>query len=96
MREIIQRKPDLTLRELTAELQMDLSIATLCVALQKLRLIVKKVLIAAERERPDVSERRAALQREQPLLNPDRLVFIDETWAKTNMTRPRGRVSKGQ
>jgi hypothetical protein len=56
----------------------------------------KKVLIAAERERPDVSERRAALQREQPLLNPDRLVFIDETWAKTNMTRPRGRVSKGQ
>lgn len=24
-------------------------------------------------------------------LDPDRLVFIDETWAKTNMTRPRGR-----
>src|SRR5580700_4331870 len=24
-------------------------------------------------------------------LEPDRLVFIDETWAKTNMTRPRGR-----
>jgi transposase len=24
-------------------------------------------------------------------LAPDRLVFIDETWAKTNMTRPRGR-----
>jgi transposase len=24
-------------------------------------------------------------------LDPDRLVFLDETWAKTNMTRPRGR-----
>ena len=28
-------------------------------------------------------------------LDPDRLVFIDETWAKTNMTRPRGRSYQG-
>jgi transposase len=28
-------------------------------------------------------------------LVPDRLVFIDETWAKTNMTRPRGRSLRG-
>jgi transposase len=28
-------------------------------------------------------------------LNPDRLVFIDETWAKTNMARPRGRSLRG-
>jgi transposase len=28
-------------------------------------------------------------------LDPDRLVFIDETWAKTNMTRPRGRSLQG-
>ena len=56
----------------------------------------KKVLIATERERPDVAEKREELQREQPLLNPDRLVFIDETWAKTNMTRPRGRAPRGQ
>jgi len=28
-------------------------------------------------------------------LDPDRLVFIDETWAKTNMTRPRGRALCG-
>ena len=25
-----------------------------------------------------------------------RLIFIDETWAKTNMTRPRGRAPRGQ
>ena len=31
----------------------------------------------------------------QPRLNPERLVFIDETWAKTNMTRLRGRSRKG-
>ena len=27
----------------------------------------------------------------QPKIDPDRLVFIDETWAKTNMTRTYGR-----
>jgi hypothetical protein len=32
----------------------------------------------------------------QSRLDPDRLVFIDETWAKTNMTRPRGRAPAGQ
>jgi len=28
-------------------------------------------------------------------LDPDRLVFLDETWTKTNMTRPRGRSLQG-
>ncbi len=27
--------------------------------------------------------------------DPEHLVFIDETWAKTNMTRPRGRSPQG-
>lgn len=42
MREVIRHKPDLTLRELKAELQTDLSVQTLCTALQRLRLTVKK------------------------------------------------------
>lgn len=29
-------------------------------------------------------------------LDPAKLVFLDETWAKTNMTRPRGRAICGQ
>lgn len=29
-------------------------------------------------------------------LDPDRLVFIDETWAKDNMTRLRGRCPRGR
>jgi transposase len=32
----------------------------------------------------------------QGLLDPERLVFIDETWAKTNMTRRHGRAPRGQ
>jgi len=42
MRELIRVKPDLTLRELKAELQTELSVQTLCTALQKLRLTIKK------------------------------------------------------
>ena len=32
----------------------------------------------------------------QPTLDPDRLVFVDETWASTNMARRYGRSLKGQ
>ena len=32
----------------------------------------------------------------QLALDPDRLVFIDETWAKTNMTRTHGRCPRGK
>ena len=53
------------------------------------------MLKAAEQDRPDVAEARARWVVWQAGLDPDRLVFIDETWAKTNMTRPRGRSLKG-
>ena len=32
----------------------------------------------------------------QPTLDPERLVFLDETWASTNMTRTHGRCPQGQ
>ncbi len=32
----------------------------------------------------------------QPGLDPDRLVFIDETWAKTNMARSHGWAPRGE
>ena len=32
---------------------------------------------------------------EQLSIDPDRAVFVDETWAKTNMTRTYGRSSRG-
>ena len=32
----------------------------------------------------------------QTKIDPEKLVFIDETWLKTNMTRPRGRALKGK
>ncbi len=43
-----------------------------------------------------MARRRARWRRHQGKLDPARLVFIDETWAKTNMTRTHGRCARGQ
>jgi transposase len=55
----------------------------------------KKTLFAAEQDRPDVARKRQRWKRHQGRLDPARLVFIDETWAKTNMTRLRGWAPRG-
>src|SRR5437763_1313872 len=56
----------------------------------------KKSLFAAEQGRPDVARRRLQWKKYQSRFDPRRLVFIDETWAKTNMTRRRGRALRGR
>lgn len=55
----------------------------------------KKTLIAGEQDRPDVVESRQQWRAAQEHLPPDKAVFIDETWAKTNMTRTHGRSPLG-
>ena len=55
----------------------------------------KKTAHASEQERPDILKRREAWFEAQPDLDPSRLVFIDETWAKTNMARTHGRAPRG-
>lgn len=42
-----------------------------------------------------MARKRARWRRHQAKLDPTRLVFIDETWAKTNMTRTHGRAPRG-
>ena len=56
----------------------------------------KKTLIAAEQARPDVARRRAQWKKRQGRIDPSRLVFIDETWTKTNMAPLRGWAPCGQ
>jgi transposase len=43
-----------------------------------------------------VARRRLRWKLHQKKLDPARLVFIDETWAKTNMTRSHGRCTRGK
>jgi len=56
----------------------------------------KKSLHASEQQRPDIAAARENWRAEQPDLDPERLVFIDETWATTNMARRHGRAPRGQ
>ena len=56
----------------------------------------KKSGHAAEQDRPDVLRRRRAWFEGQLDLDPERLVFIDETGASTKMARLHGRAPRGQ
>ena len=53
-------------------------------------------MLASEQDRPDVARRRVRWRRHQGRLDPTRLVFIDETWAKTNMAPLRGWCDRGR
>jgi transposase len=52
-------------------------------------------VVAGERDRPDVAHRRAQWIKYQGRIDPSRLVFIDETWTRTNMTSLRGWAPRG-
>ena len=52
-------------------------------------------MVAGERDRPDVARRRAQWIKYQHHIDPSRLVFIDETWTKTNMAPLRGWAPTG-
>ena len=47
-------------------------------------------MVASERDRPDIARRREQWVKYQGRIEPERLVFIDETWTKTNMAPLRG------
>ena len=91
--------PDLTLRALVVELGergVVTSYGSVWRIVHDAGISFKKTLFATEQDRPDVAHRRAQWKKYQARLDPARLVFIDETWVKTNMTRlcgwaPRGR-----
>jgi transposase len=51
---------------------------------------------ASEQERADVQQARQAWSKAQPGMDLEKLVFIDETWTSTSMTRRYGRAPRGQ
>ena len=50
----------------------------------------KKTLFASEQKRPAIARFRSRWKAYQAKIDPRRLVFIDETWLKTNMAPLRG------
>lgn len=55
----------------------------------------KKLSRAAEQERPDVAQKRADWRDCQQQVDPQRLVFLDETGVKTDLSRLRGWAESG-
>lgn len=53
-------------------------------------------MLPAEQLRPKIARRREQWRKYQARLDPARLVFIDETWAKTNMAPLRGWAPVGR
>jgi transposase len=73
------------------------SIGTVWASLARMGLTHKKKRFrAAEQDRPDVAEARAAWAGMMPGLDPARLVFLDETWASTRMARTNGWAPRGE
>src|SRR6476469_3227660 len=96
--DLIAQQPDLTLVETVAELRkrrIRTSRSSLWRFLDRHGITLKKSLQAAERQRADVARARRRWIREQGMLDPARLVFIDETAVSTNLVRVRGRGPSG-
>jgi transposase len=97
--ERIRQVPHLTLHGLKDELAargVKVSHNAVWTFLRREGLSFKKTLFALEQGRADVARRRQRWRSMQDRLDPCRLVFIDETWIKTNMAPLRGWGPKGE
>ncbi len=92
----IAAAPDLTLRAVQAERGVAASYGAVWSFVAAEGYSFKKNLRAAEQERADVARKRARWRHHQGRIDPALVVFVDETWAKTNMTRSHGRAARGQ
>ena len=94
MKQRVVKEPDLTLAEIKQRLGLGSTVAAIHWVLAKMGLTDEKTLDTAEQNRPDVAPARRRWRRRQGGLDPARRVFTDESAAKTNMTRRRGRAPK--
>jgi transposase len=98
--DLVAEQPDLTLVEMVAALRkrrIKTSRSALWRFLDRHNITLKKKsLQAAERQRADVARARRRWIREQGMLDPARLVFIDETAVSTNLVRLNGRAPRGE
>ncbi|MGH7261961.1 MAG: IS630 family transposase [Nitrospiraceae bacterium] len=90
---------DFTLRGLVAELAgrgLKVDYRTVWTFVRDEGLSFKKSVLPSEQDRADIARKRARWKAYRGQINPRRLVFIDETWAKTNMAPLRGWGLRGK
>jgi transposase len=94
---LVRAQPDATLAELRDCLGIPCCLMTIARALHRHRISrKKKTLYADEQRSPRVQAQRRAFQKKLAKVDPDHLVFVDETGANTGMTRTYGRAPRGQ
>src|SRR5512142_1079374 len=94
---LVRERPDATLEQLRQRGGCRCSLKTLWYALDRRRLpSEKKSLRASPRDRPDVRKQRRSFRREVLQIEPNRLVFIDETGITTAMTPAYARAPRGE
>lgn len=97
LRDLLRAEPDLTLAELRQRLGLSCSLVALWRTLRQLRITRKKKdLHHDDRDRPDVQEQRAAFAEALAAVDPERLVFVDESGATTALTRRYGWAPAGE
>ncbi|MEM6423457.1 MAG: IS630 family transposase [Pseudomonadota bacterium] len=98
---LVEATPDITLDEMRARLSGDRGVSVACSTIWRFFARrgwtgEKKSGHADEQARADVAAARQAWFEAQPDLDPERLIFIDETWLNTKMARLRGRAPRGK
>jgi transposase len=97
LRELIREQPDATFEELRDRLGVNCSRMAIFRAVNRLRITrKKKVLHATSRDTPKARRQRSAFRRKLAGIEPQRLVFVDETGTNTAMTRTYGRAPVGE
>jgi transposase len=97
LRGLVKETPDATLEALKRRLGVGGSLLIVWRGLQTLGITrKKKTRHAAERDRPDVQKKRRSFRREVKAIEPERLVFVDETGVTTAMTPTYARAPRGE
>jgi transposase len=97
LRQAVREHPDATPAEHRERRKLPVARVTVWRALRRLRLSRKKKSThASERDRPDVTEARRQWPQKVAGVDPDDLVFLDETGANTALQRTHGYAPKGE
>jgi transposase len=95
--ELIRAQPDATLEQLRRRGGFTCSLTTLWRSLRRHDLTrKKKTLHADERDRPDVQAKRRSFRGKVKRIDPERLVFVDETGVTTAMTPASAWAPRGE
>ena len=94
---LLAQQPDLTLAELRQRLGLSCSLVAIWRTLRQLKITRKKKdLHHDERDRPELQQQRAGFAEEVDAIDPEHLIFVDESGATTVMTRTYGRAPAGE